>query len=110
MRSKKLYPQIIEIIIQFLGGKKFFFYRKELTNVSQALDLFYSNYANDSYWKWNHWRKRNGYDEISKPVLPKRLENFKSNSYIHSLDPPVIYKTPVDLYKIHQNLSRIIFK
>ena len=110
MRSKKLYPQIIEIIIQFLGGKKFFFYRKELTNVSQALDLFYSNYANDSYWKWNHWRKRNGYNEISKPVLPTRLYNSESNSYIHSLDPPVIYKTPIDLYKIHQNLSRIIFK
>ena len=80
--------EIWKIINDFLGNN-YWFYRKKLSLLSEAIDFANSNYMMNSYWKWNIWRIKN--DKIYnlvKPHLPYRFINIHKNPYIESTDPP----------------------
>ena len=40
---------IVTYIIEYIGGNDYLDSRKKLTNLSQALDLIYSDYNNNSF-------------------------------------------------------------
>ena len=109
------FPKEIWNIITLFLGENYWEKRNHLTNLSQALDLKYSNYANHSYWKWFSWRKRemnNWYlndIELMKPILPKRLKNYITNPYIISIEPPLLNMNSHLLCDDHIKARKIVF-
>ena len=104
MMNNKLSIEVKELILEFCGGKQFLLKRKMLTHISEAIDLFYSNYSDNSFWYWNEWRKRNGYHQLSKPEIPNRFRKIKNNNYIKSIDPPIINGNIVNLQCLHKRI------
>jgi hypothetical protein len=96
-------------IINYLGGEEYLYERKQLSYLSKAIDLYYSNYSDDSYWKWGKWREKNGIISISKPTIPERFKKIKNNPFIISVDPPLISKNIDDLMLLHEIKRKYIF-
>ena len=77
-------PNDIWIIINSFLGVNYWYNRKKLTVLSKAVDFITSDYSNNSYWKWNRWRK-NKYNldiHIIKPTLPHRFRNEHHSVFI----------------------------
>ena len=105
----KLPNNIIKNIIEYIGGNNYLISRKNLTYLSQALDLFYSDYNSDSFWLWNAWRTRNGFNLLCKPIIPERLQNIQNNPYVNSIDPPLISMNIDKLLDLHKKEREYIF-
>lgn len=96
-------------IINYLGGEEYLYERKQLSYLSNAIDLYYSYYSNDSYWKWGKWREKHGIISISKPTIPKRFKKIKNNPFIISIDPPLLSKNINELVFLHELKRKYIF-
>tara|TARA_B100000902_G_C27243045_1_gene881086 strand:+ start:879 stop:1241 length:363 start_codon:yes stop_codon:yes gene_type:complete len=106
-------PGIWGIITSFLGST-YWYNRKQLTYLSQALDFNNSNYKDSGYWLWYKWRekhKNSWYLNLSlrKPELPMRFNTITNNPYIESIDPPRVTEHDYNLYKNHQKYSALVF-
>lgn len=104
-------PNDIWIIINSFLGVNYWYNRKKLTVLSKAVDFITSDYSNNSYWKWNRWRK-NKYNldiHIIKPTLPHRFRNIISNPYIISVDPPKYNKSLTILDEQQKEYSNKIY-
>ena len=100
---------IVTYIIEYIGGNDYLDSRKKLTYLSQAIDLIYSDYNNNSFWLWNEWRKKNGFRNLSKPIIPERLKNIRNNPYVISLDPPLISLDTEKLLDLHKKTREYIY-
>ena len=101
----------IWMIINSFLGVNYWYNRKKLTVLSQAVDFITSDYSNNSYWTWNRWRK-NKYNlniSIHKPILPLRFINIANNPYIISVDPPKYNKSFSILDKQQKEYSNKIY-
>lgn len=100
---------IVTDIIEYIGGNDYLILRKKLTYLSQAMDLFYSDYNNNSFWLWNEWRKKNGFSNLSKPIIPERIKNIRNNPYVISIDPPLISIDTEKLIDLHKKTRDYIY-
>ena len=100
---------IFKEIINYLGGETYLYERRQLSQLSEAMDLYYSDYSDNSYWKWGKWRKKHGIISISKPNIPERFKKIKNNPFIISVDPPLISKNIYDLMLLHEKKRKYIF-
>jgi len=106
------FPADVWTIINSFLGVNYWYNRKKLTLLSQAIDFITSDYSINSYWKWNNWRKKNFYlnTPIYKPLLPHRFINIDSNPYILCIEPPICNESLDILTKQQKEYSNKIYK
>ena len=100
---------LVTYIIEYIGGNDYLDSRKKLTYLSQAMDLIYSDYNHNSFWLWNEWRKKNGFSNLSKPIIPERIKNIRNNPYVISIDPPLISIDTEKLLDLHKKTRDYIY-
>tara|TARA_B100000242_G_C43021226_1_gene475255 strand:- start:20 stop:349 length:330 start_codon:yes stop_codon:yes gene_type:complete len=106
------FPEDVWLIINSFLGVNYWYNRKKLTSLSNAIDFITSDYSNNSYWKWNNWRKNKLYLDtyIYKPLLPHRFINITNNPYILCVEPPKLTKSLDILSKLQKEYSDKIYK
>lgn len=106
------FPDDVWTIINSFLAVDYWYNRKKLTLLSQAIDFITSDYSINSYWKWNSWRKNKLYlyTPIYKPLLPHRFINITNNQYVSSIDPPKLNKSLDILAKLQKEYSDKIYK
>ena len=106
------FPDDVWTIINSFLGVNYWYNRKKLGSLSNAIDFITSDYSNNSYWKWNNWRKNKAHLNICiyKPVLPHRFINITNNQYVSNIDPPKLNKSLYILAKLQKEYSDKIYK
>lgn len=106
------FPDDIWTIINSFLGVNYWYNRKKLTLLSQAIDFITSDYSTNTYWKWYKWRCNISYLDIIiyKPLLPHRFINLNSNHYIKCTDPPISGESLSVLVKLQKEYSNKIYR